>query len=55
MARSVHTPVPATRTSRTGTAFPPVPGVKPTSKWYAERYGTTPRRRPWWCLLFRQP
>lgn len=55
MARSVHTPIPATRTSRTGTALPPLQGVQKTSEWYAERYVTRERRRPWWRLLLRQP
>lgn len=53
--RSVHTPVPATRTSRIGTAQPPLTGVVPTSQWYAERYVARERRRPWWRQLLRQP
>lgn len=55
MASSVHTPIPATCTSRTGTAHPPLTGVPKTSEWYAQRYVTPERRRPWWQLLFRQP
>lgn len=47
----VHTPVPAVRHVRTGSAHPPLTGVKPTSQWYRERMSARPR--PWWKRVLR--
>jgi hypothetical protein len=47
----VHTPIPAVRHVRTGTAHPPVYGVPSMKEWAARRAA----RRPWWKRLFSLP